>query len=113
MLQNARVTAFTVSELLRKNQHGSGAVRVNLTTAHIQDRIQNPVKHLKWSVFMENLSYNHGHRDIFILPPCLKMFFFIVNLFVCFSSLSTSIIDKNTHQEHSGNMIYMIERNQS
>ena len=74
MLQNARVTAFTVSELLRKNQQGSGAVRVNLTTAHIQEHIQNPVKHLKWSVLMEHLSYNHGYRDIFVLPPYLKMF---------------------------------------
>ena len=33
MLQNARVTAFTVSELLRKNQQGSGVV-VELPHTH-------------------------------------------------------------------------------
>ena len=39
MLQNAKVTAFTVSELLRENQQGEGVIR-NKMIAHTAEKDQ-------------------------------------------------------------------------
>ena len=42
MLQNARVTAFTVSELLKENQQGGGSVK--LPPPLLQIRVKNDEK---------------------------------------------------------------------
>ena len=59
MLQNARVTAFTVSELLRENQQG---VVVKITppppTFQIRDKLDN-IFFWKLHVFKVMYSYSH------------------------------------------------------
>ena len=49
MLQNARVTGFTVSELLRKNQQGEGGKFTPHTPTQIRKSVQT--RSFFWSVF--------------------------------------------------------------
>ena len=43
MLQNTRITAFTVSESLRENQHGGGG-GAEVPPTHIQIRVKNRLR---------------------------------------------------------------------
>ena len=60
MLQNARVTAFTVSELLRENQHGHKIIPPTPCTPRL--------------VLKQKLRKQHYHLTELIIIMCLKVF---------------------------------------
>ena len=58
MLQNARVTAFTVSELLRENQQGVVVKTTPPPTFQIRDKLDN-IFFWKLHVFKVMYSYSY------------------------------------------------------
>ena len=58
MLQNARVAAFTISELLRENQDG---VKLPPTILPTQIRVKS---HAEWSTFLRQLSENECSEQV-------------------------------------------------
>ena len=58
MLQNARVAAFTISELLRENQDG---VKLPPTILPTQIRVKS---HTEWSTFLRQLSENECSEQV-------------------------------------------------